>query len=70
MKANLNAIKQADTLQLYTVEQVAGLLMVDPSLVRRKARAGEIGSVRIGKRILFHRQDIMRFIRASHQPAR
>jgi excisionase family DNA binding protein len=63
-------MREADTLQLYSVEQVAGLLQVDASNLRRLANKGEIGSVRIGKRILFHRQDVMRFIRASHRPAR
>jgi excisionase family DNA binding protein len=66
----LATIQQGDTLQLYSVEQVAGLLTVDPSLVRRLANTGEIGHIRVGKRILFHRRDIMRYYRKNYKPVR
>jgi excisionase family DNA binding protein len=57
-------------LQLYTVEEVAGFLRKNPNKIRYLARAGKIGCVRDGRTITFHRQDIMRYIRANHRPAR
>jgi len=56
MVLNMSIIK------LLTVKEVAEYLSVKPVTVRRKAKNGEIPSVRIGNRIRFDKQQINRWL--------
>jgi excisionase family DNA binding protein len=50
MAASLRSVPVAST-QLWTVEEVAEYLRLQPETVRAKARKGEIPAVKVGKRI-------------------
>ena len=52
-------------LQLMTAEEVARLLKLDPSHVRRMAREGKIQSVKFGKSLRIRKMDLEKFI-ADH----
>jgi excisionase family DNA binding protein len=48
--------------ELLTVEEVADILRIDPTKVRRLVRNKELRAGRIGRKILVNRQDLNDFI--------
>jgi excisionase family DNA binding protein len=55
---------------LFTPAQAAVLLQVQVAWLRRKAACGQLGSVILGRRLLFSRTDLDALIEAHHRPAR
>ncbi len=51
-----------DELKLYTVKEVAKLLGYNEAYVRQLARAGKIGSVKVGRFVRFKKEQILDFI--------
>lgn len=55
--------------EILTVSEVAQYLRVNPQTVYRKARAGELPVVRIGRAIRFRKSELDEWLRAtSHEP--
>ena len=51
-------------LDLMTVEEVAQYLRLNPQTVYRKAKAGELPAVRIGRAIRFRRSELESWLKA------
>ncbi len=48
-----------------TVSEVADYLRLNPQTVYRKAKAGELPALRIGRAIRFHRAELEQWLRSS-----
>ncbi len=48
-----------------TVSEVADYLRLNPQTVYRKAKAGELPALRIGRAIRFHRGELEQWLRSS-----
>lgn len=76
--ANTNRLEEHRTLEgrpprsqpsrLLTLEEVADLTRLSPHTIRRKVREGRLCPVRIARRLLFHPDELRRFI--SSKPER
>ncbi len=54
-----------EQIDLMTVSEVADYLRLNPQTVYRKAKAGELPALRIGRAIRFHRAELEQWLRAS-----
>jgi excisionase family DNA binding protein len=56
--------------QLHDVDVTSELLCISPQMVRKLETRGELRAVRIGRRLLFSRDEVARYIRALEAAAR
>jgi len=50
--------------------EAAAILGISPLTLRDWARQGRIGSLKVGRRVLFTQDDLAEFLTASRRPAR
>jgi excisionase family DNA binding protein len=55
--------------QLYTGFEVCDALQMDPQTLRRKARAGEIDSMKVGREYRYTRAGINKYLAKSSMPS-
>jgi predicted site-specific integrase-resolvase len=55
-----------DDLRLFRKEEVAGLFRVAESTVKRYRRKGLLQSVFIGGEFMFHKKEVMRFLKEGY----
>lgn len=61
--------READSMQMLSVQDVAQMLSVSVKTVRRMVDRGEIPCVRIGQQLRIHPSNIERLINGKHQTA-
>jgi len=59
-----------EDIKLLTPEEAARLLMVKKDTIYVWARKGKIPCYRLGKRVRFDKNDLIRFIKRSYHPIR